>query len=205
MIQNIRSIFRFLGWLCHFFYNRKIEYFIYTCKREFITQLKRSTFTSFGNSLLGINVRFIYPQYMYIGDGCSIGDYAELGCNNSITKNPKLRIGDGVTIGNRVHIACANKIIIGDHCIISRQTLITDNAHGASSREIFEIAPMSRPLISHGPVIIEDNVWIGEKASVMPNVRIGKGAIVAANAVVTKDVPAYSVVAGIPARVVKQL
>ncbi len=205
MINYIRLIFGFLGWLCHFFYNRRIEYFIYTCKREFITQLMRSTFASFGNSLLGVKVRFIYPQYIYIGDGCSIGDNAELGCNNSITKKPKLRIGNGVTIGTRVHIACANEVTIGDHCIVSRQTLITDNAHGASSREIVEIPPMARPIVSHGPVIIEDNVWIGEKASIMPNVRIGKGAIVAANAVVTKDVPAYSVVAGIPAKVVKQL
>jgi len=53
--------------------------------------------------------------------------------------------------------------------------------------------------------LLDDNVWIGEGAMIMPNVHIGKGAIVACNAVVTTDVPAYSVVAGVPARVVKQL
>ena len=55
------------------------------------------------------------------------------------------------------------------------------------------------------PVVIEDNVWIGEKASIMPGVHIGKGAIIAANSVVTHDVPAYAVVAGVPAKIVKQL
>ena len=55
------------------------------------------------------------------------------------------------------------------------------------------------------PVVIEDNVWIGEKASIMPGVHIGKGAIIAANSVVTHDVPAYAVVAGTPAKVIKQL
>ena len=53
-------------------------------------------------------------------------------------------------------------------------------------------------------MVIEDNVWIGEKASIMPGVHIGKGAIIAANSVVTHDVPAYAVVAGIPAKVIKQ-
>ena len=61
------------------------------------------------------------------------------------------------------------------------------------------------PLYRKGPVVIEDNVWIGEKASIMPGVHIGKGAIIAANSVVTHDVPAYAVVAGVPAKIVKQL
>jgi acetyltransferase-like isoleucine patch superfamily enzyme len=65
--------------------------------------------------------------------------------------------------------------------------------------------PINRPLISKGPVIIEDNVWIGEGVCITPNVRIGKNAIVGANAVVTKDVPPNTVVAGVPARVIKLL
>lgn len=56
-----------------------------------------------------------------------------------------------------------------------------------------------------GHEVIDDNVWIGEKASIMPGVHIGKGAIIAANNIVTHDVPAYAVVAGIPAKVIKQL
>jgi acetyltransferase-like isoleucine patch superfamily enzyme len=65
-------------------------------------------------------------------------------------------------------------------------------------------APIKRSLFSKGPVIIGDNVWIGDKATILPGVSIGNGAVIAANAVVTKDVPAYSVAAGNPARIIKQ-
>jgi acetyltransferase-like isoleucine patch superfamily enzyme len=63
--------------------------------------------------------------------------------------------------------------------------------------------PIKRPIISKGPVIIGNNVWIGDKATILSDVKIGDGAIIAANAVVTKDVPAYSMAAGIPAQVIK--
>ena len=61
-----------------------------------------------------------------------------------------------------------------------------------------------RSVMSKGPVIIGNDVWIGDKATILPGVTIGDGAVIAANAVVTKDVPAYSVVAGNPAKIVKQ-
>ena len=63
--------------------------------------------------------------------------------------------------------------------------------------------PLKRPIVSKGPVRIGDNVWIGDKATILPNVSIGNGAIIAANAVVTKDVPPYSVAAGNPAKIIK--
>ena len=67
------------------------------------------------------------------------------------------------------------------------------------------LPPQKRPLYSKGAVFIGDNVWIGDKATILPGVKIGEGAVVAANAVVTKDVPAYSMVAGNPAKVIKQI
>lgn len=81
--------------------------------------------------------------------------------------------------------------------------LITDNAHGASMAELLDTPPRLRPLHSKGPVVIEDNVWIGEKSSIMPGVHIGKGAIIAANSVVTHDIPSYCVAAGIPAKLLR--
>lgn len=118
---------------------------------------------------------------------------------------PKLTIGNHARIGDRSHITCANCILINDGVRIGRSVLITDNAHGDSTKENLEQPIVSRRAVSSGPVIIEENVWIGEKASIMPNVTIGRGSIIAANAVVTKDVPPYCVVAGVPAKVVKQL
>ena len=80
--------------------------------------------------------------------------------------------------------------------------LITDNAHGLFTEEDLSVPPRRRALVSKGPVIIEDNVWIGDKASVLPGVRIGKGSIIGANAVVTKDVPPHCMAVGNPVRII---
>jgi len=205
----IRFLYRCIGWFIHFFYSLKFSFAIYMGKREFSTQLKKRSFKSFGkNSLLGLNSRIIKPQFISIGNNSSVCNGVELSCSEapeSIGKLPELIIGNNVSIGEYSHITCANKLIIGNGVLTGKKVLITDNAHGASNRTSLETQPMLRDIVSNGPVIIEDNVWVGEKASIMPNVHIGKGAIVAANAVVTKDVPAYAVVGGNPAKIIKQL
>ncbi len=60
-------------------------------------------------------------------------------------------------------------------------------------------------MVSKGPVVIGNNVWLGNNVCVMPGVTIGDGAIIGANSVVTHDVPAYAVAAGVPAKIIKQL
>ncbi len=117
--------------------------------------------------------------------------------------NPKINIGNGCSFGDGGHITCINKISIGDGVRIGRKVFITDNSHGASERSYLDIPANKRPMISKGPVIIEDNVWIGEMVCILPGVRIGKGSIIGANAVVTKDVPEYALVGGNPAKVIK--
>ena len=82
---------------------------------------------------------------------------------------------------------------------------ITDNQHGGTDYESLNIMPSKRLLKSKGAVVIGDNVWLGDKVSVLPGVTIGEGAIVAANSVVTHDVPPFCVVAGCPAKVVRKL
>jgi acetyltransferase-like isoleucine patch superfamily enzyme len=64
---------------------------------------------------------------------------------------------------------------------------------------------LSRPLYSKGEVVIEDDVWIGEMACIMPGVRIGRGTVIGAGAVVTKSMPPYCVVGGVPAVVIKNM
>ena len=119
--------------------------------------------------------------------------------------SPYFQIGDHSSFGDNGHISCINKIIIGNNVRIGRKVFITDNAHGASKKELLDIRPNLRPLYSKGPVIIGDSVWIGEMVCIMPNVNIGQGAIIGANAVVTKNVPPYCVVGGNPARIIKDL
>ena len=74
-----------------------------------------------------------------------------------------------------------------------------------STKENAEIAPLSREIHSNGPIHIGENVWIGDKVTILPNVTIGKGCIIAANAVVTKSIPEFSVVAGVPAKIIKTI
>ena len=119
--------------------------------------------------------------------------------------NPQLKIGDRVSLGEYSHITCANKVTIGDGVLTGRFVLITDNSHGNNTNETADIAPLAREIHSNGPVHIGENVWIGDKVTILPNVTIGKGCIIAANAVVTKDIPEYSVAAGIPAKVIKTI
>ena len=209
VIMIIRKTGYFLGWLFHFICPRQFSYVYYILRREFVTGLNKHSFSSFGRgSLLGLSCTFIKPQHISIGNNTSICSRTVLSCSEAVDEIghlPQLIIGDNVSIGEDSHITAANKIVIGNNVLTGKKVLITDNAHGASNREMLVIGPMARSIFSSGTVIIEDNVWIGEKASIMPNVHIGRGAIIAANAVVTKNVPAYSVVAGVPAKIVKQL
>lgn len=144
--------------------------------------------------------------FVTIGSDSSIGARVTLTAWNkygSEAFTPQIVIGNNSSIGEDSHVTAINKIIIGNNVRMGKKILITDNAHGASDKKLLEIAPNKRPLYSKGPVIIEDNVWIGEKASIMPGVCIGNGVIIGANSVVTKDIPPNCVVAGNPAKVIK--
>lgn len=94
---------------------------------------------------------------------------------------------------------------IGDSLLTGKWVTITDNSHGETDKTTLEMRPQERPVTSKGPVVIGNNVWIGDKATILPGVTIGDGAVIAANAVVTENVPEYSVVAGIPAKVINYM
>jgi acetyltransferase-like isoleucine patch superfamily enzyme/glycosyltransferase involved in cell wall biosynthesis len=114
--------------------------------------------------------------------------------------HPLVSIGNNVCINWNLHLGAINRIEIHDNVLIGSNVLITDHSHGQLNSEENEQPPCLRPLTSKGPVVIEENVWIGEGVCILPGVRIGRGAVIGANAVVTSDVAPGSVVAGIPAR-----
>lgn len=117
---------------------------------------------------------------------------------------PELIIGSNCNFGAYNHITCTNKLVIGDDCLTGKWVTITDNSHGNTDIETLHQHPLYRSIVSKGPVIIGNNVWIGDKATILPGVTIGDGAVIAANTVVTRDVPAYSVCVGNPGRVIKK-
>lgn len=151
-------------------------------------------------------IELIGEEYIEIGSNTHVNSHCILSAWSNSRNDyfePKLKIGSNCNFGEYSHITCAHSINIGNNVLTGRWVTITDNAHGRSDYAELLVPPLDRKLYSKGPVVIEDNVWIGDKATILPNVKLGKGCVVAANAVVTKDMPAFSIVAGNPARVVK--
>lgn len=137
---------------------------------------------------------------VYIGKGTALTAFSR---DNS-DKGLKITIGNNCMIGNNCHITALTGIHIGDGLLTGKSVLISDNAHGnPSDKARFNLRPTMRPLYSKAGIVIGNNVWIGEKAAILAGVTIGDGAIIGANAVVTHDVPPYSVAVGCPARILK--
>ena len=111
-----------------------------------------------------------------------------------VFENGKLELGSGFFNSN-VKIRCKNHIKIGRNVAISHDVTIMDSDAHKVFRKDYKMT---------SPVIIGDNVWIGSRAMILKGVNIGNGAIVAAGAVVTKDVPPNCMVAGVPAKIIKE-
>lgn len=165
---------------------------------------------------LGNNSLFICGHITLLGENrIRIGDNTriERGCVLTAWKqtadggqhNPLIQIGCNCSIGEYNHITSTNNIKIGDNLLTGRWVTITDNSHGNTNFESLIESPIMRPVVSKGPVVIGNNVWIGDKATILPGVNIGDGVVVAANSVVTKDIPSYSVVGGNPAKIIKSI
>ena len=115
----------------------------------------------------------------------------------------RFRIGEGVYIADGIivveELADRDNVIIGDRVSMGPRVTLVTSSHPNDSR-IRSFAP-----VSSGPVTIDADAWIGAGVVIMPNVRIGRGAVVGANAVVTADVAPFTVVAGQPARPIREL
>ena len=111
----------------------------------------------------------------------------------SINENATLEI-DSLYINYNSNISCYESIKIGKNVYIGEGATIRDSD---SHLVVYEGYIMTKP------IVISDNVWIGLNATILKGVTVGEGAVIAAGAVVTKDVPPYSMVAGVPAKVVK--
>lgn len=109
----------------------------------------------------------------------------------------ELRVGDGTFINYGATISAHSGVQIGRDCLIGNYAMIMDS-------DYHDVADFSKPGET-APIVIEDNAWVGARAIVLKGVRIGQGAVVAAGAVVTRDVPPRTLVAGVPARVVREI
>jgi acetyltransferase-like isoleucine patch superfamily enzyme len=110
-----------------------------------------------------------------------------------------ITIGDHVGINYRSVLGGSAELKIGNYVNIAPNCFIATSNHRFDAYD----KPMALQGVTQSPTVIEDDVWIGINAVVMPGVTIGRGAIVGSNAVVTKDVPPFAVVGGVPAKVIK--
>lgn len=165
---------------------------------------KRKFGTVTDRIIMGKNITFQNPKCLHFGKNIAIGNYSYfLPCIKyvGIDYTPRIIIGDDTIIGIRNSFACIDKIEIGNNVLFAGYVHLTDHSHGYED--------ISKPvrvqkLISKGPIVIEDDCWIGFGAEILSGVHIGKHSIVAARAVVTKDVPPYCIVAGNPAKIIKK-
>lgn len=169
------------------------------------------------NSIIGENIKFSATGRCTNLSGkremIKVGNNSMLMGSLTISQNGSIEIGNNFYLGQNSVIGSEKNIKIGNCVIISNDVRIYDNNNHPTSpkaREQMSLNGFSNDNwawhhAASAPIIIEDNVWIGQFSSILKGVKIGKGSIVATRAVVTKDVPPYTIVAGNPAKVVKEI
>lgn len=156
-------------------YGRRIDFYkINSIRGNLLIELHKDAKCSIGKFLMSRG-----PLYIKCTDGASV------------------KIGNRCFFNNNCSITAAKNIKIGDHCMFANNFVVVDHDH----KVIQEV--ITGELVSK-PVVIGNNVWCGANVTVLKGVTIGDNAIIAANAVVTKDVPAKSIVAGVPAKKLKE-
>lgn len=141
----------------------------------------------------GLVPSHLFRLFFYKLAGMKIGKDSRIHIGARFFDPSNIKIGQDSIIGDNIFLDGRNKLIIGNHVDIASSVMIYNSEHDINSADFHAIS---------GPVEIGDYVFIGPRVTILPSVKIGKGAIVAAGAVVTKDVPEFMIVGGVPAQVI---
>ena len=145
------------------------------------------------------SIKIACPENISIGNGCQFDEYTHL----LATPSSRVVIGNNVRFANGFGhvVASFDEIVIEDDCLFAAAVMIINGNHGYKD---ISIPIMCQASYSTGPIIIKSGCWLGKGACVMGGVTLGRNVVVGANAVVTRSVPDYCVIAGNPARIVKR-
>lgn len=134
----------------------------------------------------------------------AVTGYTESGVRTHFA--PEIRIGRSARLSDNVHIACIDRVTIGEYLLCGSGVLISDHAHGSyrgPGASDPATPPAQRALVSAGPVIIGNNVWLGEHVAVLAGAAIGDGCVIGANSVVTGPIPPRTIAVGAPAKPIR--
>ncbi len=169
-----------LGYLARSFY----------CNYRFNKPFERNRFET--------GLRIEYPKNITVGSNSFFG----FDCKIYASEFSQIKIGSKVTFNSNVMINARGKgkILIGNNVLIGPNCVLRSNNHSFKNTN----KPIKEQGMLEGDILIEDDVWISSNSVILPNCNIGKGAIVAAGAVVTNNVDAYTIVGGVPAKLIKK-
>ena len=165
--------------------------YLFYCKIRTMLVFKKARIIRFPIDIRGKKFINISKGFT-TGVGCRIEAYPK---NNEST----LFFGENFQMNDYVHITAIEKVQIGKNVLLASKIYISDCSHGSYAGNEYDSSPESVPhyrKMYSKPVIIKDNVWLGEFVSVLPGVTIGRGTIVGANSVVSKNLPDYVIAVG---------
>lgn len=156
-------------------------------------RFRRAHFGARSDIRAGLKLRLAPAAKFQVGAACVLDNDTTIECFGQLT------IGARVIFGHHCTIGCKERIEIGDDCLLAEMVSIRDHDHNFARLDI----PIREQGATRAPVKIGRDVWLGAKVTILKGVTIGDGAIIGANAVVTRDIPSMAIAVGIPARVVK--
>lgn len=153
-----------------------------------------------GGGYIGLDVKFVNRGKITLGNNVIIRPSTCIFANNG---DSRIVLGSGTEIGNHSTLSSIHEVVLEENVLTGPHVFISDHNHDYRNVEI-PVCKQGVMVSEKSKVVVGEGSWLGTNAVIVGNVRIGKHCVIGANSVVTKDIPDYSVAAGIPARVIKK-